>query len=35
MDPDPEPVRLFADVNTNFTFTLFRSRAGGMPALLS
>jgi hypothetical protein len=35
MDPDPEPVRLFTDVNTDFTFTLFRSRTGGMPASLN
>jgi hypothetical protein len=35
MDPDPEPVSLFTDVNTDFTFTLFRPRTGGMSALLS
>jgi len=35
MDPDPERVRRFADVNIAFTFTLFRSRTGGMPASLN
>jgi hypothetical protein len=35
MDPDPEPVTRFPDVNTDFTFTLFRSRTGGMPASLN